>query len=221
LREVINPPTRTVEERTPIHMPTIAGLSHGVHVATRYETPVVDVRAMKRAELELPAAELEEINARDALDVLERRLRDVRHEARERLLPGSDARVNAALAHFAKDLVRAAENMQRLHDVILPEENARLGRDEHGAERFSAQELVFVPVAARASARVAGGLLVPVRARTDCVNDQGEWWWGASWRPFVAPGQIRARFAPLWGVAPALCHARASFEGEDVTWRAR
>src|SRR5437879_4539526 len=71
LRELITPTTRVVEVATPTKQWSVRGLIDVVHVATRHEQPAVDPRAARRAALEMPGAELEEIEAREQLDAVE------------------------------------------------------------------------------------------------------------------------------------------------------
>src|SRR5439155_14167449 len=96
LRELITPTARVVEVATPTKQWSIRGLIDVVHVATRHEQPAVDPRAARRAALEMPGAELDEIEAREQLDAAEAALREVERAEYLRKLPSSDARVKAA-----------------------------------------------------------------------------------------------------------------------------
>ena len=145
LRELINPPVREVEVRTPGKAWSVFGLRDVEHVATRHEQSAVDPRAARRAALELPEAELAELEARDRLDAAEAALREARRAAWSRAVPESDARVRAALAGFAHDLERVADLMTATL-AIVHEENQRLGLDHNGRPRYDVPNISFNPL---------------------------------------------------------------------------
>jgi len=144
LRERITPTPREIEVRTPTTVMTVRGLRDAEHVATRVGTPVVDPPAARRARLQLPEVELDVLDRRAALDVLERRLSEVRQTVRTRLVPGSHARVRAAVTEIAKDLAAVAKKVQALGDRLIANENLLLGPDEPGAPEYRLQDFVFV-----------------------------------------------------------------------------
>src|SRR5207249_8607712 len=111
-------------------------------VSVRWEEPVVDLPALRRAKLELPQAELALLDANKLADAAERALADTRRSVWECRLPASDGRVRSAVHDFGKDLERLVGKAQ-LVLAVIDAENQRLGRDEHGRQRYHASELSF------------------------------------------------------------------------------
>jgi hypothetical protein len=148
LHEIIAPPKRRIE--TPV---TVTGMGfvrgqgfarrESTAVDVRFEQDEPDPRAVRRAQIEKPGAELALLDAQEQLTGAEAALRQVRRDAYWRRVPATDERVKRALADVAKDIARAAAKMQMLADVIVPEENAKLGLDEFGRMRYAAGEIVL------------------------------------------------------------------------------
>jgi hypothetical protein len=149
LNEILAPSTRRVEAPVPTKVYSFvqgegfAWRDHD-HVDVRYEQAEPDPRAVRRARLELPAVELGLLDSREALDAAEAALRTTRRSVYWSRVPASDARVKQALGEIARDVERVAARMQKLVDVVLPEENAKLGPDEFGRPaRYIAGEIAF------------------------------------------------------------------------------
>jgi hypothetical protein len=162
LRHTIDPPARRVEIETPVTHNFQGRKITGVHVDSRIEHPVVDPIAARRARLQLPAAELDVLEAEDALKRAEDRVRIARERARERLRAISDERVKNEVAALYRELLPAVARMDRMVNEVIPEENARLGPGALGQVEYPPTEFVFAPLIGERAIELAG-LLVPPR----------------------------------------------------------